>query len=58
MQNLTMLKRNRMLKFLEEIRKVQHADDVQIAIGEIENELTKKNMGLFGRSIKKKSMRI
>ncbi len=43
-----MLKRNRMLKFLEEIRKVQHADDVQIAIGEIENELTKKIWAYLG----------
>ena len=42
-----MLKRNRMLKFLEEIRKVQHADDVQIAIGEIENELTKKKIWAY-----------
>ena len=48
MANLSKLRRDRMIAFLEQIR-AQHTtdDDVLIAIGEIENELTNKKYGLL-----------
>jgi adenine-specific DNA-methyltransferase len=47
MANLSQIKRQRMLDFLNTIRK-EHKDDdsVLIALGEIENELTSKKYGL------------
>lgn len=49
-------KREKMLKFLETLKE-QHSDDESlIAINQIENELTSKNMDLCGKNMKKKWM--
>lgn len=46
MANLTKLKRDKMIKFLEELKKT-HSDDASIrAFNEIENSLTEKKFGL------------
>ena len=46
MANLTKLKRDEMIKFLEELKKT-HSDDESIrAFNEIENTLTEKKFGL------------
>lgn len=50
MPNLSQIKRQRMLAFLETLKK-EHTDDESIrAFTEIENQLRDKNMGLFGRN--------
>ena len=47
MANLSQLKRQRMLKFLQTIREEhKNDDDVLIALGEIESELSAKKYGL------------
>ena len=48
MANLSKMRRDRMIAFLEQIR-AQYTtdDDMLIAIGEIENELTSKKYGLL-----------
>lgn len=46
MANLSQIKREKMLKFLETLKE-QHSDDESlIAINQIENELTSKKYGL------------
>ena len=47
MANLSQMKRNRMFAFLDTIREnYKDNDDMLIALGEIENELTSKKYGL------------
>ena len=47
MPNLSQLKRERMLAFLQKIKdELRDDDDMLIALGEIENELTSKKYGL------------
>ena len=57
MPNLSKLKRERMLAFLQKI-KDEHRDDdnMLIALGEIESELTSRSMVLYGSSMRKQSM--
>lgn len=51
MVNLSKMKRERMLVFLNTIREEYKDDeDVLIALGEIENELNSKNMAWFGKT--------
>lgn len=54
MPNLSQLKRQRMLEFLNKIRE-EHKDDDEmlIALGEIENELNGKNMGFYEKNMRK-----
>lgn len=47
MANLSQEKRQRMLGFLEEIKKKNQDENIRIAINEIENELTEKKYGLI-----------
>ena len=57
MPNLSQIKRQRMLDFLETLKK-EHTDDESIrAFTEIENQLRDKNMDLFGRNIQSEWMR-
>lgn len=57
MPNLSQIKRQRMLDFLETLRK-EHTDDESIrAFTEIENYLRDKRYGLVWRSIQKELMR-
>lgn len=46
MANLTKIKRNKMLKFLEELKKTHNDDSSIRAFNEIENALTEKKFGL------------
>ena len=47
MANLSQMKRERMLAFLDRIREEHKEDDkILTALGEIENELTSKKYGL------------
>ena len=47
MANLSQIKRERMVTFLEQLRAQHTSDEMLIAIGEIENELTSKKYGLI-----------
>ena len=48
MPNLSQMKRQRMLEFLDKIRKeYKDIDEMLIALGEIENELNGKKYGLL-----------
>lgn len=55
MANLSQQKRERMLALLQKIKE-EHTDDddILVALGEIENELTRKNMVLCGKNTKNK----
>lgn len=57
MANISKIKREKMLKFLEALKE-QHSDDESLmAINQIEYELTAKNMALCGRNMRKKLTR-
>lgn len=56
MSNLSKIKRDNMIAFLEELKKT-HSDDASIrAFNEIENHLREKSMAWCGRSIPRKWM--
>ena len=48
MANLSQLKREKMLAFLEKLKEQHTDDDSLIALGEIEKELKSKKYGLAG----------
>lgn len=54
MANLSQIRRTQMLEFLNTIKE-EHKDDDQAlkAIYEIENEITSKKMGLYGKYMRK-----
>ena len=55
MPNLSQEKRQRMLAYLDKIKEEhKNNDEILIALGEIENELTSKNTVLCGKNTKKK----
>lgn len=46
MANLSQIKRERMIEFLEHLRSDENDEETLIAINEIENDLTEKKYGL------------
>ena len=57
MANLSKLKREKMIEYLEKLKKINNDDEHIRAIIEIENALNEKNMVLCGKSIQKKSVK-
>lgn len=54
MPNLSQIKRERMLAFLQKIMdEHRDDDDILIALGEIESELTSRSTALCGSSMRK-----
>ena len=56
MANLSKIKREKMLDYLEKLKEINTDDESIRAITEIENAL-KRNMVLYGKNIRKKLMK-
>lgn len=57
MANLSKIKREKMLEYLEKLKEINNDDENIRAITEIENALNEKNMVLYGKNIRKKLMK-
>ena len=54
MRNVTKLKREKMISFINKLKKVHSDDDSIIALNEIENHITEKNLELYLKNMKNK----
>lgn len=52
-RNISKLKRERMINFLEILKEKNSDDDSIRAINEIETQINDKNMDLYGKNMKK-----
>ena len=57
MANLSKIRREKMLEYLEKLKTIKNDDEHISAITEIENALNEKNMVLYGKNTLKKSMK-